>query len=118
MTRGQWLRGQRITLGHMEGAHMNRSLDFGGCALYFPISGFCNYIIKILIDFSASFERFWPLLEDLELFLKPDLGGKLGVCFQLQAYINQRFLSALEKFGRGEMMKNCKAKAIFMQGSH
>jgi hypothetical protein len=72
----------------------------------------------ILIDFSASFERFWPLLEDLELFLRPDLGGKLGVCCQLQAYINQRFLAALGRFRRGEMLKNCKVKAIFMQGSH
>jgi hypothetical protein len=71
----------------------------------------------IFIDFSACFGRFWPLLEDLELFLRPDLGGKLGVCCQLQAYINQRFLAALERFRRGEMLnlrlrKMCRLLAV------
>jgi hypothetical protein len=54
------------------------------------------------MDFSASFERFWPLLEDLELFLRPYLGGKLGVCCQLQSYINQRFLAGIEGFKTGK----------------
>jgi hypothetical protein len=93
---------------------MTRSPNFRCCTLYFPIIGFCNYIINILIIFSTSFEKFWPFLEDLELFLKPNLGGKLGVCCQLQAYINQRFLTAVEKFRRGEMLNNCKSKSIFM----
>jgi hypothetical protein len=81
----------------MEGSHVTRSPELGGCTLFWPKSGFLT-IYKIFIDFSANFGRFWPLLEDLELFLRPDLGGKLGVCCQLQAYINQRFLEALERF--------------------
>jgi hypothetical protein len=40
------------------------------------------------VDFSVVLGRFFPLIEDLELFLRPDLGEKLGGCFQLQAYIN------------------------------
>jgi hypothetical protein len=60
-----------------------------------PKVGFLT-ILYDFIDFSASFGRFWPLLEDLELFLRPDLGRKLGVCYQLEIYINQRFLEALK----------------------
>jgi hypothetical protein len=68
----------------------------------------------ILIDFYPDIGRFWPFLEDLELFLRPNLGGKLGVFYQLQDYINQRFSVSLKEFQNKEMMKNCKAKAIFM----
>jgi len=93
MTRGQQLRGQHIELSHMEGAHVNRR----GLHPLFSHLWVLNHIIKILIDFSASFEIFWPLLEDLELFFRPDLGGKLGFCFQLQDYINQRLLVALRE---------------------
>jgi hypothetical protein len=46
----------------------------------------------IFNGFLTSFGRFSPFLEDLGPFLRPDLGGKLGVCYPLQAYINQRFL--------------------------
>jgi hypothetical protein len=70
------------------------------------VSGFLNYIYKIFNGFLASFGRFWPFLEDLEPFLRPDLGGKLGVCCQLQAYINQRFLEALEEVQNRKMLKN------------
>ena len=72
----------------------------------------------IFSDVLANFGRFWPFLEDLELFLRPDLEGNLGVCCQLKAYINQRFLVSLDRFRRGKMLKNCKAKDIFMQGIH
>jgi hypothetical protein len=58
-----------------------------------------------LFDFKLVFGRFCPLLEDLEPFLRPDLGRKLGGCCQLQAYINQRFLVALDRFRRGEMLR-------------
>jgi hypothetical protein len=47
----------------------------------------------ILMVILARFERFWPLLEDLEPFFRPDLGGKLGIYYQLQVYINQRLLN-------------------------
>jgi hypothetical protein len=48
----------------------------------------------ILFDFVASFGRFYPLLEDLEHFLRPYLGGKMGVFCQLQENINHRLLVA------------------------
>jgi hypothetical protein len=72
---------------------MTRGPVKGVAPYYLPKVGF-YHIIKIFIDFFSSFERFWPILGDLEPFLRPDLGGKLGVCCQLQAYINQRFLAA------------------------
>jgi hypothetical protein len=58
------------------------------------------------MDGLTSFERFSPFLEDLELFFRPDLGGKLGVCCQLQDYINQRFFATLRRFRGGEMLNN------------
>jgi hypothetical protein len=33
-------------------------------------------------------EDFWPILGDIGLFLRPDLGGKLGDGYQLEIYIN------------------------------
>jgi hypothetical protein len=63
--------------------------------------GFRIYIM-ILLDFSAFFAGFWCFLGDLEPFLRPDLGRKLGGCYQLQIYI----------------IRSCEAKVIFMQGSH
>jgi hypothetical protein len=71
-----------------------------------------------LFDFKPVFGGFWSFLGDLEPFLRPDLGRKLGGCYQIQIYINQRFLEALERFRRGEMLYNCEAKVNFMQGSH
>jgi hypothetical protein len=41
-----------------------------------------------LFDFKPVFGRFCPLLEDLEPFFRPYLGGKLGGCCQLHTYIN------------------------------
>ena len=55
----------------------------------------------------ARFGRFSPFLEDLGTFLRPDLGGKLGVCYQIKAYINQRFLAAWKEVQNRKMMKNC-----------
>ena len=72
----------------------------------------------IFNGFLTSFGRSNPFLEDLGPFLRLDLGGKLGICFQLQAYINQRFLETLERLIEGEMLKNLTVKAIFIQGSH
>jgi hypothetical protein len=71
---------------------VTRSLKIRGCTQYiFQKVGFKLYIM-IFSDFITSFGRFSPFLEDLGPFLRPNLGGKLGVCCQLQAYINQRFL--------------------------
>jgi hypothetical protein len=70
----------------------------------------------IFSGFSICFGRFCPLLEDLETFLRPDIGRKLGGCYQLQTYINHRFLEALGRFIEGEMLRNLTVKAIFMQG--
>jgi hypothetical protein len=55
----------------------------------------------------ARFGRFNPFLEDLGPFLRPDLGGKLGVCYQLQAYINQRFLKPWREVQIRKMLMNC-----------
>jgi hypothetical protein len=57
-----------------------------------------------LLDFKLVFGRFCPLLEDLEPFLRPDLGRKLGSYYQLQTYIKHRFLAALDGFRRGKML--------------
>jgi hypothetical protein len=46
----------------------------------------------ILNGFLQQFLRYYPFLEDLGPFLRPDLRGKLGDGYQLQAYINQGFL--------------------------
>jgi hypothetical protein len=46
----------------------------------------------IFIDLFNNFERFWPILGDIGPFLRPDLGEKLGGCYPLLVYINQRFL--------------------------
>jgi hypothetical protein len=67
---------------------MTKGPHEGGHTLLFSKYGFYNYIMNILFNFLASFGRFWPLLEDLRPFLRPDLGEKLGVCCQLQFYIN------------------------------
>jgi hypothetical protein len=56
-----------------------------------PKVGFVT-ILKDFNGFLTSFGRFSPFLEDLGPFLRPDIGEKLGVCCQLQVYINQRFL--------------------------
>jgi hypothetical protein len=45
---------------------------------------------------SAVFGRFWPLLGDLEPFLREDLGRNLGGSSQIKNYLSQRFLVALE----------------------
>jgi hypothetical protein len=84
----------------MEGTHATRDLRIGGCTLILAQKWVLLYYM-IFSDFSVSFERFWPFLEDLEPFFRPDLGGKLGFCFQLQYYIIQRFLEALREFIRG-----------------
>jgi hypothetical protein len=40
-----------LAYGHMDSEHMKKAPDEGGCALFFPQSGFLNYMLKILIDF-------------------------------------------------------------------
>jgi hypothetical protein len=67
---------------------VTRSPRKRGCAL--NVSYFEGFIPCIMIfnGFSACLGGFNPFLEDLRPFLRPDLGGKLRVCFQLQAYIN------------------------------
>jgi hypothetical protein len=63
----------------------------------------------MLLDFKPVLSDFWPFLEDLELFLRLDLGGKLGFCYPLQSYINHRFLEALEEVKNRKIMNNCKS---------
>jgi hypothetical protein len=38
-------------LGHMEGTHMTKGLEFEGMLPILPNFGVLNHIIKILIDF-------------------------------------------------------------------
>jgi hypothetical protein len=82
---------------------MTRGPKFGGCAQSLPIFGFLKLYCMILFDFKPVFGSFCPLLEDLEPFLRPDLGRKLGGCYQLQIFINQRFLAAW----RGSEKEKC-----------
>jgi hypothetical protein len=42
--------------------------------------------------YSVGFRDFWPILGDIRPFLRPNIGEKLGGCYLVQAYINQRFL--------------------------
>jgi hypothetical protein len=72
----------------------------------------------ILFDSKPGFGGFWSFLGDLEPFLRPYLGRKLGGCYQLQIYINQRLLEALREVNRGKKLWNCEAKYSFMKGSH
>jgi len=81
------LRTNALAHGHMEGTHMTRGLFPD----YLQIVGFKLYD-KIFNGLLARFGRFNPFLEDLGPFLRPDLGGKLGVCCQLDAYIKHRLL--------------------------
>jgi hypothetical protein len=75
----------------MEALHRTRrSREKGLCPTYFQKWVFILYYM-IFIDFLSNFERFWSFLEDLGPFFRPDIGGKLGVYYPLQAYINQRF---------------------------
>jgi hypothetical protein len=64
--------------------HMNRILGKGGWR--------ARYAAKV--GFNVDFGGFFPLLGDLEPFLRPDLGGKLGGEPQLKSYKKQRFLIA------------------------
>jgi hypothetical protein len=76
----------------MKGAQVTKSSRKRGCTLIIcPKVGFI-LCIMIFNGLLARFGRFDPFLEELGPFLKPDLGGKLGVFYQLQAYINQRLL--------------------------
>jgi hypothetical protein len=59
------------------------------------------------MDFLAKFRRFSPFLEDLGPFLKPDLRGKLGVCYQIQTYINQRLLKPRKEIHIKKILMNC-----------
>jgi hypothetical protein len=69
--------------------------------------GFKLYI-KVFVDFWSDIGRFCSFFEDLGPFFRPDLGEKLGGCYPLQAYINQRFLKPWgERVQNREMLKNC-----------
>jgi hypothetical protein len=72
----------------MEGAHVTRSPRIGGMHHMISQKWVFKPYMMILIDFYLDIGTFCPFLEDLELLLRPYLGGKLGVYFQLQAYIN------------------------------
>jgi hypothetical protein len=54
--------------------------------------------------FSGFLACFWEILSIIGgsgAFFEADLGRKLGGCFQLQNYKNQRFLEALDRFREG-----------------
>jgi hypothetical protein len=57
---------------------MTRSLGERGCAQLFAKFGFSNFIKRFFWIFYADFERFFPKNEDLEPFLRLNLGRKLG----------------------------------------
>jgi hypothetical protein len=72
----------------MEGSQVTRSPGKRGCASnIFPNWVLILYLM-ILMDFFSSFWRFYSFLGDLGPFLRPDLGGKLGDGYHIQAYIN------------------------------
>jgi hypothetical protein len=58
---------------------------------FWPKVGFIPYYM-IFMDFFNSFGRFSPFWGDIGPFLRPDIGEKLGGCYPLLVYINQRFL--------------------------
>jgi hypothetical protein len=49
--------------------------------------------IKIFYCYYVDFWRILPIFEDLEPFLRPDLGRKLGGNLQINIYINNRVLT-------------------------
>jgi hypothetical protein len=71
----------------------------------------------IFYDFIQQFWRFWSFLGDIGPFFRPDLGGKLGVCCQHQAYLNQRFLEPGKEVQNMFMLNIFQDKAIFMHGN-
>jgi hypothetical protein len=64
-----------------------------GLAHIFSQKWVFDLIFGFFMVFSLDFWRILPKNEDLEPFLRPDLGGKLGGEPQLKSYINQRFLT-------------------------
>jgi len=72
-----------LALGYMDAPNMTRSEKIKGEAPCFGIKWVFIPYYMILMDFSRSFERFSPFLEDLGPFLRPDLGEKLGGGYQL-----------------------------------
>jgi hypothetical protein len=90
-----------------HGAHqVTRSPYFRGFTLLFSQSGFLNFILRVLIDFLSSLKGFWPFWGDIGPFFRPDLGEKLGGCYQLQAYKNHRFLNQKEEVYNRFMLKD------------
>jgi hypothetical protein len=55
--------------------------------LYYNIFMIYSAVLEILV-----------ILGDIGPFLRPDLGEKLGGCYQLQIYINHRVLEAMGRF--------------------
>jgi hypothetical protein len=102
----------------MEGAQMTRGLRKRHCARFLAKNGYFDHIIKILIDCFSIIERFNPFFEDLGPFWRLDIGGKLGGCCQLQAYIKQRLLKPKKEVKNQENAEELLSKYIFMQGSH
>jgi hypothetical protein len=71
----------------------------------------------ILLFLFSIIGDFWPILQDIGPFLRPDLREKLGDGYQLQIYINQSFLKPWKDIQSKFMLNIFQAKAIFMQGS-
>jgi hypothetical protein len=61
----------------------------------------------IFMDFFSSFGRFNPFLGDLGPFLRSDFREKLGGCYPLLIYINQRFLEPWREVQNRKILKNC-----------
>jgi hypothetical protein len=80
----------------MEGSQVTRISRKRGCTLDFWLKWLFILYNRDFNGLLARFRRFNPFLEDLGPYLRPDLGGKLGVCFQIQVYINQRLLNPWE----------------------
>jgi hypothetical protein len=85
----------------MEVLHRTRSLRKRGCTLYFSYLWVLTLYYDFLNGFYSDIGRFNPFLRDLGPFFRPDLGGMLGDGYQLQAYINQRFLNPWRGFRTG-----------------
>jgi hypothetical protein len=64
------------------------------------------------LDYYADFGRFLPKIEDIEPFLRPYLGGKLGGEPQLKLYINHRFLTVQEVQNRRNVEEFMKPKTF------
>jgi hypothetical protein len=72
-------------------------------------SGFLTLVLVFLLLNVLILLDFYPKMGDLEPFLRPDLGGKLGGEPQPKSYINQKVFDSPRRFINNKMMKSCEA---------